>query len=62
MDFTSVWVFSRVLLKLDNNGGDDVGVTEEEEEHPVATPSRHFASLQLSGQPMLVPETVEESL
>lgn len=55
-------MFSGVLLKLDNNGGDDVGVTEEEEEHPVATPSRHFASLQLSGQPMLVPETVEESL
>lgn len=54
-------MFSRALLKFDTNGDDDVGVTEEEE-CPMATPSRHFASLQLSGQPMLVPETVEESL
>ncbi|XP_076464966.1 uncharacterized protein LOC143296874 isoform X2 [Babylonia areolata] len=35
---------------------------EDKEDQPVSTPSHHLASLQLSGQPMLVPETLEESL
>ncbi|KAL8618665.1 hypothetical protein ACOMHN_048841 [Nucella lapillus] len=35
---------------------------DQEEARPVSTPSHHLASLQLSGQPMLVPETLEDSL
>ncbi|KAK7116811.1 TP53-binding protein 1-like isoform X3 [Littorina saxatilis] len=34
----------------------------DDDDRPVSTPSRHMPSLQLSGEAMLVPETVEESL
>lgn len=34
----------------------------DEEMHHTATPSRYLPNLQLSAEPMLVPETIEESM